>query len=69
MDGVRYRQTLLELGARLDALGETAPIPYRMQNGGDYEIPSMELKSGLSGGRQGFDIHVADPQAELETKA
>jgi NAD(P)H dehydrogenase (quinone) len=41
----------------LDALFDTAPIPYRMQNGGDYEIPSMELKAGLSAGRAGLDIH------------
>jgi hypothetical protein len=33
-----------ELGARLYALWETDPIPYRTQNGGDYDIPSLELK-------------------------
>jgi NAD(P)H dehydrogenase (quinone) len=58
MNESRYRQTVDELGARLDALGETAPIPYRMQNGGDYDIPSLVLKAGLSAGRQGLDIHL-----------
>ena len=59
MDESRYRQTLFELGARLDALWETDPIPYRMQNGGDYDIPSCELKPGLSAARSGLDIHLA----------
>jgi NAD(P)H dehydrogenase (quinone) len=58
LDDARYQRTLAELGARLDALQDTDPIPYRMQNGGDYDIPSCELKSGLSAGRGGFDIHL-----------
>jgi NAD(P)H dehydrogenase (quinone) len=60
LDDARYQRTLAELGARLDTLGETAPIPYRTQNGGDYDIPSCELKPGLSAGRDGFDIHLAE---------
>lgn len=57
LDEAGYLQVLSELGARLDTLKDTAPIAYRMQNGGDYEIPSLELKAGLSPGRQGFDLH------------
>lgn len=60
LDEARYEATLDALGERLDALFETAPIPYRTQNGGDYEIPSMLLKPGLSAGREGLDIHLAD---------
>lgn len=60
LDEGRYRQSLAELGARLDTFWTTKPIPYRMQNGGDYEIPSMELKSGLSAGRHGLDIHLTE---------
>jgi NAD(P)H dehydrogenase (quinone) len=60
LDEGRYQATLEALGKRLDALWETDPIPYRMQNGGDYEIPSMVLKPGLSAGREGLDIHLAD---------
>jgi NAD(P)H dehydrogenase (quinone) len=59
LDDARYQRTLAELGARLDALQDTDPIPYRMQNGGDYDIPSCELKPGLSAGRGGLDIHLA----------
>jgi NAD(P)H dehydrogenase (quinone) len=60
MDEVRYRQAQIELGERLDTLWTAEPIPYRMQNGGDYEIPSMQLKTGLGVGRQGLDIHLSD---------
>jgi NAD(P)H dehydrogenase (quinone) len=55
----RYRQSLDALGAKLDTLGQADIIPYRTQNGGDYEIPSLELKDGLGAGQGGFDIHVA----------
>ena len=60
LDQARYRASLDALGERLDTLFETDPIPYRMQNGGDYEIPSMLLEPGLSAGREGLDIHLAD---------
>jgi NAD(P)H dehydrogenase (quinone) len=60
LDPARYEATQSALGARLDALFETPPIAYRTQNGGDYEIPSMVLKPGLSAGREGLDIHLAD---------
>jgi NAD(P)H dehydrogenase (quinone) len=59
MDEPRYRQTLSELGKRLDALWKPIQSRRRMQNGGDYDIPSCELKPGLSAGRSGFDIHLA----------
>jgi len=59
MDESRYQQTLEELGGRLDAVAETKPIAYRAQNGGDYAIPSCVLKTDLSPGRQGLDIHLA----------
>lgn len=36
-----------------------APIAYRRQNGGDYEIPSCELRPGLEAeGVSGFGLHV-----------
>ena len=63
IDGLRYRTIAAELGERLDRLWTTAPIPYRMQNAGDYQIPEMELKPGLSAGRCGLDIHLADEQS------
>ncbi|WP_216892034.1 NAD(P)H-dependent oxidoreductase [Nocardia alni] len=45
---------------RLLTLADTDPIPYRSQNGGDYEIPSLRLRAGLgSAGQSGFDLHTA----------
>ncbi len=55
----RFQHVLQELGARLDGLWETAPLPYRKQNGGDYTIPSCELRPELAAGRSGLGIHLA----------
>lgn len=65
LDEARYAHTLAELGARLDALFTTAPIPYRMQNGGDYDVPACTLKRGLSPGKHGLDMHVDDQKVHL----
>ncbi|NEA52451.1 NAD(P)H-dependent oxidoreductase [Streptomyces sp. SID10815] len=44
---------------RLLTLESTEPIPFRRQNFGDYEIPSLHLKEGReSAGRTGFGLHV-----------
>lgn len=44
---------------RLLTLESTAPVPFRRQNSGDYEIPSLHLKEGLEpAGRTGFGLHV-----------
>ncbi|MEU8432808.1 NAD(P)H-dependent oxidoreductase [Streptomyces sp. NPDC029216] len=44
---------------RLLTLEDTDPVPYRSQNGGDYEIPAVRLREGLeSPGRSGFGLHV-----------
>ncbi|MFR9788220.1 NAD(P)H-dependent oxidoreductase [Streptomyces sp. MB22_4] len=46
---------------RLLTLEETEPVPYRTQNGGDYEIPAARLREGLEApGRSGFALHVAE---------
>ncbi|WP_424217256.1 NAD(P)H-dependent oxidoreductase (plasmid) [Streptomyces sp. BI20] len=43
---------------RLLALETTEPIPFRRQNFGDYEIPSLRLREGLEpAGRAGFALH------------
>ncbi|WP_306361685.1 NAD(P)H-dependent oxidoreductase [Nocardia sp. CC227C] len=48
----QYRQ-------RLRTLADTAPIPYRPQNGGDYELPSLRLRTGREvPGRSGFGLHL-----------
>ncbi|MDL2079030.1 NAD(P)H-dependent oxidoreductase [Streptomyces sp. GXMU-J15] len=44
---------------RLLTLESTEPIPFRRQNHGDYEIPSLQLKEGLEAeGRTGFGLHL-----------
>ncbi|WP_030220878.1 NAD(P)H-dependent oxidoreductase [Streptomyces bikiniensis] len=44
---------------RLLTLESTEPIPFRRQNSGDYELPSLHLKEGLEpAGRTGFGLHV-----------
>ncbi|WP_318202705.1 NAD(P)H-dependent oxidoreductase [Streptomyces sp. SCL15-4] len=45
---------------RLLTLEDTDPIPYRRQNDGDYEMPSLRLREGLEiPGRSGFGLHTA----------
>ncbi|WP_407175295.1 NAD(P)H-dependent oxidoreductase [Bradyrhizobium sp. STM 3562] len=52
------------LRARMRTLSTTAPIPYRQQNGGDYLIPSMQLRAGLADPHaRGFALHVRDEDA------
>ncbi|MEV0645039.1 NAD(P)H-dependent oxidoreductase [Phytomonospora sp. NPDC050363] len=43
---------------RLLKLEATDPIPFRRQNFGDYEIPSLRLRPGLERpGAKGFELH------------
>lgn len=47
------------LRERMRTLASTPPIPYRQQNGGDYLIPSMQLRPELGHpGATGFALHV-----------
>jgi NAD(P)H dehydrogenase (quinone) len=58
MDAVRYAGITRDLEARLSTLFTAAPIPYRSQNGGDYDIPSLHLAPRLEGaGQQGLRLH------------
>lgn len=44
---------------RLLTLETTEPIPFRPQNFGDYEIPSLHLREGLEpAGRTGLGLHL-----------
>ncbi|MEV4128142.1 NAD(P)H-dependent oxidoreductase [Nocardia sp. NPDC049707] len=44
---------------RLLSIEQTAPIAYRPQNGGDYELPALRLREGLEAkGRTGFGLHI-----------
>ena len=57
-DFERLAETLRE---RMRTLANTLPIPYRRQNGGDYLIPSLQLRPELGDPSvTGFSLHVAN---------
>ncbi|MGW4206408.1 NAD(P)H-dependent oxidoreductase [Lentzea sp. NPDC004789] len=59
MTGEDYTVVAKAWEQRLLTLTSTEPIPFRRQNFGDYEIPSLNLKEGLEpAGRKGFGLHV-----------
>jgi len=66
MDEARFEQAREALGQRLDNLWNTAPIPFRKQNAGDYDIPALTLRSDLAAGQSGFNIHVTESSARNE---
>ncbi|KAJ8101615.1 flavoprotein-like protein [Lipomyces tetrasporus] len=48
---------------RMRTLATTSPILYRRQNGGDYIIPTLELRPGLgNSSATGFALHVRDSE-------
>ncbi|PLZ03119.1 NAD(P)H dehydrogenase [Burkholderia sp. WAC0059] len=57
MDDARFSEVSDALGRRLDTLWQTTPIPFRPQNSGAYEIPSLTLRPDLAPGREGFGVH------------
>ncbi len=57
-DEARYAQLCEEYGSRLDTLFSAAPLPYRLQNGGDYQIPALTLKDEFAIGEEGLKIHL-----------
>jgi NAD(P)H dehydrogenase (quinone) len=58
MDDVRFAKICQELGERLDNLEKTAPIPFRKQNAGDYDIPALTLREDIAPRQSGLGIHV-----------
>jgi len=42
----------------MKTLEQTAPLPFRRQNFGDYAIPSLILKPELAKGESGFGVHL-----------
>ncbi|MGX1167824.1 NAD(P)H dehydrogenase (quinone) [Bradyrhizobium sp. USDA 372] len=62
LDEAAFGATAERLRERMRTLATTSPIPYRRQNGGDYVIPSMQLRAGLeSPGARGFALHLDRP--------
>ncbi len=53
------------LRERMRTIATTAPIPFRMQNGGDYLIPTMQLRPELDDpGASGFALHRRETAAK-----
>jgi NAD(P)H dehydrogenase (quinone) len=64
MDEAGFQSTAEQLRERMRTLATTSPIPYRRQNGGDYLIPSMQLRAGLEhSGATGFALHAEQVEA------
>lgn len=68
MDDIRFEKLREELGQRLDNLWKTAPIPFRQQNAGDYDIPALTLRPDIAAGESGLGIHVANGQRAAATE-
>ncbi|RJF70466.1 NAD(P)H-dependent oxidoreductase [Rhodopseudomonas palustris] len=61
IDEAKFAATAEQLRERMRTLATAPPIPYRRQNGGDYLIPSMELRAGLGApGTNGFALHLGE---------
>jgi NAD(P)H dehydrogenase (quinone) len=59
LDQAGFETVAGRLRERMRTLAVTSPIPYRRQNGGDYLIPSMQLRPDLGDpGATGFALHL-----------
>jgi len=64
IDDARFVSIAERLRERMRALASTRPLSYRRQNGGDYLIPSMQLRSELgASGATGFALHLNEAEA------
>jgi NAD(P)H dehydrogenase (quinone) len=62
LDEVGFEAAAERLRERMRTLMTTPPIAYRRQNGGDYLIPSMQLRSDLGEpSATSFAIHLTGP--------
>lgn len=58
LDEAGFERVTERLRERIRTLATTTPIPFRRQNGGDYLIPSLELRPELAAaGVSGFTLH------------
>ena len=57
IDEALFARTCDALGQRLDDLSKTAPIPFRPQNAGAYDIPELTLRPEIAPGQSGLSIH------------
>ncbi|MGY8638405.1 NAD(P)H-dependent oxidoreductase [Bradyrhizobium sp. 14AA] len=59
LDEAGFESIAERLRDRMRTLATTSPIPYRRQNGGDYLVPSMQLRAGRERpGGSGFALHL-----------
>ncbi len=59
LDETGFAPIAERLRERMRTLATIPPISYRKQNGGDYMIPSMQLRPGLEDpGAIGFALHI-----------
>lgn len=59
LDGAGFDAVADRLRTRLRTLATTPPLAYRRQNGGDYAIPSLQLRPELGEpGATGFALHL-----------
>jgi NAD(P)H dehydrogenase (quinone) len=59
LDEAGFEPVAERLRERMRTLATTPPIPYRRQNGGDYLIPSMQLRPDVGDpGATGFSLHL-----------
>jgi len=59
LDDAGFAPIAEDLRERMRTFATTTPIAYRRQNGGDYLIPSMQLRPELGDpGAAGFALHV-----------
>lgn len=59
LDTAGFEAIAERLRERMRTLATTSPIPYRRQNGGDYLIPSLQLRPDLGDPHAtGFAVHL-----------
>lgn len=62
MDADGIRSALSNWTARLGGVFDESPIPYRKQNGGDFDERRHQLRDDVAPGLVGFDAHIVSDQ-------
>jgi NAD(P)H dehydrogenase (quinone) len=57
IDTMGFADITAQLRIKLENLFSEKPIPFRSQNGGEYNIPALTLKDEIKVQGQGFHIH------------
>lgn len=66
LDEAGFTEVAEGLRERMRTIGTVSPIPYRQQNGGDYLIPSMQLRPGLGDpAAPSFALHLNETREAL----